>query len=456
MTMRTISTILATLLLVATGVEMQGKTVEIKASALKSTQPLAVQINLVSQKMAWSDTLIINFDQCGTFVIDRDVVTHCHTVMKGVDADKTIVEVQDGKDSHGKSVLKDDNVFGFKGSKAHRISVNIHDLTIKMGDQGGTWWNGDERFLIKCIQAKPVTMHNVKTYLHDQEITNVDMRTCSDVTITDCYFENYNNGPTGGCLWMRGPLNGLTVKNNVFRKHGNDEIIAIFEANLYTGTIVKENINITNNKFYYAKPDKKTATVQNDVLMTLINVQEKNENYVHRNIHFDNNTFELSAPVKSVMAFSYSGKTTSQDVTFSGNTIINRNGAGIDGGEKMDVTVEDKANGNNTVTFSGNKFQGECKSTYSGGSNSHFCLLMRRGNAIFNNNVVTDKYGVTLIYGYEPGGTVTMRNNQCSNLDKLAKVGGGDNIQSFTIIAENNVLSGDTRIACSHLKKCEL
>jgi len=435
---------------------LQARTVEVKVSELNSSESIAKQITNIAKSLRLSDSIIIDFDQPGTFAIDREVVTNCNTEIKGLGTSKTILEIHDGKDTKGNSLLKDDNIFGFKGSRTSScVSVNIHDLSIKLGNESGTWWDGKERFLIKCIQAQPVVIRNVDTYLHDQKITNVDLRTCSDVTIEDCYFENYNNGPTGGCLWVRGPVSNMTIKNNVFRKHGNDEVLAIYEANLYRGTINKENINVTNNEFYYVKPNNKIKDVINEAFITLFTVQEKKEKYVHRHVHFDNNKIEISAPMKTIMSFNFEAQTTLEDVTFSNNSITNHSGAGLEASEKTDIVVRD-INDGNVVTISNNQIKGECKATYEkGGSDSHFCLLVKGGKAEFLNNMVTDKYGTTLIYGYEPGGTAILRDNKCSGLSMLAKVAGGEDIKQFTLIAENNIFSGSPRIYSANLERCD-
>ena len=165
----------------------------------------------------------------------------------------------------------DDSVIKISGSEATPVSVTISDVVIsydsanscKPVDAKGTICKDvssldNELYLIKCYYVKGFTMTNVKTELEDLKATNLDFRDCADVDIHDCAFVNYNRCTTGGCLWMQGNVENVSVHDNVFRKHGNDELLAVWNNGKKTNMeytedqfVTMRGINFSHNKIYY-------------------------------------------------------------------------------------------------------------------------------------------------------------------------------------------------------------
>ena len=195
--------------------------------------------------------------------------------------------------------LDDDSVIKISGSEEIPVSVTISDLVIsydKCGsheplDKDGKEYSGTnldfdnkELYLIKCYYVKGFTMTNVKTELEDLKATNLDFRDCADVDIHDCTFVNYNRCTTGGCLWMQGNVENVSVHDNVFRKHGNDELLAVWNNGKKTNMeytedqfVTMRGINFSHNKIYYRVhgdvPNKDWVDLCN-VLLTVSTNQE--------------------------------------------------------------------------------------------------------------------------------------------------------------------------------------
>ena len=166
----------------------------------------------------------------------------------------------------------DDSVIKISGSEEIPVSVTISDLVIsydKCGsheplDKDGKEYSdtnlvfdNKELYLIKCYYVKGFTMTNVKTELEDLKATNLDFRDCADVDIHGCTFVNYNRSTTGGCLWMQGNVENVSVHDNVFRKHGNDELLAVWNNGKKTNMeytedqfVTMRGINFSHNKIY--------------------------------------------------------------------------------------------------------------------------------------------------------------------------------------------------------------
>ncbi len=431
------------------------RTHEVKVSSISGS--LYTQIYNIGKQMKPTDTLVLNFDKKRTFVLDGGLDLYCNVIMKGADAKKTIVEIQNEK---GK--MRDDSFFGFKGTKQTPISVDVHNITVRLANHNDIWWKGIKqadqfrRYLFKFYHAKSVKFNNVHTLLSNAVITNLDMRSCCNITVTGCTFQNYNNNAAGGCLWLRGATHDVNITGNKFYKYGNDEVLAIFGTENTSGEIVKRDINITGNEFYYGWSNRSKNELFNDLLCTVITDPTPGARYVLENLHIDGNRFVIDDPCKSLMAYLIQTATTTSNVSFSNNEIINKNGCSGSGFQMNDVSLRDIHSGNQVViALDGNNIREQCQITHDDGSCSHAFLMVKNCAATLQNNVFDGSGNTMFIYGYEPGGSVTLIGNNCTGLEKLASISGGDNIGDFSLIASDNTFQGDTRIYSRNLKKCE-
>lgn len=125
--------------------------------------------------------------------------------------------------------------------------------------------------VVKIYFGSEVVFLNVKSTAENGKLVNLDLRTCDNVTITQCEFTNDNGvmaDNTEGCIIMiRGNMNNINVVNNTFNKYGNDEIIGFFGSaapesgydaavpSERKSIILRRNIRVTGNTFRYRRPE---------------------------------------------------------------------------------------------------------------------------------------------------------------------------------------------------------
>ena len=162
-----------------------------------------------------NDTVVLNFGK-GEFTINGTVEFKCSAIIKGAGRDQTTIILDNGKDSKGFKAFTDDTFFMFHGSINQPIFVSITDLTFRLKEHKGIWWNESDlsaaKLAVKIYHANRVDIHHVDSYMSNAVITNYDMRVCSNVTVEDCIISNYNNCSAGGNLWVRGEQHNI---NNI-------------------------------------------------------------------------------------------------------------------------------------------------------------------------------------------------------------------------------------------------
>jgi len=431
--------------LVAVSFAASARYVEMKLSQTRGN--IAVQINSQMKRLSRTDTLILNFDKPGTYTIDRTIETTCNTEMKGVDVATTILEVVKGKDANGKSVSQDDCIFGFKGKETKKIWVKVHDLTVKMAAHDQQEWNDHERHLFKFYHAKKVDFTNVNSYIDNCKMTSLDMRVCSNIDVSNCIFQNYNNSTIGGCVWLRGDTENVFVHDNIFRKYGKDEILAFWSLENSKTTVQRKNIHVTNNKITYGYNGKDKQDITNGLIISVWGGEGAPCHL--EDIGIDNNTIETNDNMHCIMMINTAEKTTHKGLSISNNTITI--GKGFTGKlERFDlIRVFDQSTNPSVINICGNTV------TVAKGNGEPFnFILMRGGNVNFSNNTVTDGQGSFLIRSCQYPGTVTLTGNNYSGLAYLAKFGECEQVSDFTLTAQNNTFSGNTSICALRIAKC--
>lgn len=336
------------------------------------------------------DTIIIKLDYEGEFTLPNSLVFNKQNVIIYGKSEKTKLILDEGFE------FVDDCIIGVLGDKTRpvneddndegKVSVDIHDLTIecKFDPRDCNFTKDNQKpfangfYAVKIYNASSVSMKSVKIHLEDFPGTNVDIRRGKNITISDCELINYNRQKIGGGLWLRGDLQHVNINHNIIRKYGNDEALAIWSVNNYTGTtdgateLRKEHIYITGNEFHneivpyiptaeqgigrggeYSRKTSEADTSigvdtgiigdwdgANDRFLTFFTNQDDNRvkdddgittfsktpiNHVVNDVHIDGNDFYMDAPVKVAATFSFDTFTDYHNVSFNDNKVIYSN-----------------------------------------------------------------------------------------------------------------------------------
>ena len=458
-----------------TALSGHARTVNIDVDAIRGD--ITKALRSTCEKVAISDTVVMNFGK-GTYTINGTIQCRCHTVIKGLGKDKTTIILNKGNDSGGFKAFLDDVFFKVTGRPNYPVSLKINDLTIRLKEHKGIWWQGEARYAVKVYHADGVDIHDVDSYMDNAIITNYDFHVCSNVKITDCVISNFNNCIDGGNLWFRGELHNIVVKRNKFYKYGNDELLAVFDRvvenynNGYVrGKATRSNIFIEDNEFYYGgydKSDKNTSkSAISHMIVSLFTEQHKsNDRCTTRNFHVRNNKFYINDVCTRCMYINFNPADVHENITIENNEIYNAKLKGNDPYYRQDIEVNDLSSSNDTIRIVNNTVRNKDLVLTEYGTQGYSFLLMQggnvelRGNKILNELTVDPKTGkdtgVQLIWCGADGGSVTMRDNVCKGLKFIATVGAGNGTRKFTLNAENNHFEGDTRIYCHKIEDLDL
>ena len=450
----------------------QARVINIDVSRIKGD--LTQELRAIGDRVAISDTIVLDFGK-GTYTIDGTIQYRCNAIIRGQGCDKTTLIFDNGHDRSGFKAFKDDSFINILGRKDHTISASISDMSFRLKDHKGIWWHDSERFAIKIYHASRVDIHHVDSYMANANITNFDLRVCSNVSVTDCNITNFNNSRTGGCLWLRGEMHDIKVKGNKFYKYGNDETLAVFDRlvdntrNYIRGKATRTDIFIEGNEFYYGgyEGKDKDDSAFNEMMVSLITDHKKSgDPCVTRNFHLDGNTFYVNDKCTRCIYVSFDPADIHSGIYVNGNTIIN-SALNKDGKYyRQDIEVNDLSHGQDTIYITNNTVKNSNPVMNKYDSNGYSFLLMPGGNVCLDGNrivstVKTDRstgksIGVQLVWAGASGGIVTMRNNVFKGLKYISTVGAGSGTPSFTLNATNNYFSGDTRIYCDKISQLNL
>lgn len=437
----------------------QAHKVEMKIS--QCSTPLAVNINNVSRNLSQNDTLILNFDKKGKYYIDRTVRVKCNFEMKGLGKDKIKIILTEGLDNNGKRMFVNDCYFFLDYPKnGNRGEVSIHDVSVEMERHKNIWWPNREMHLFKICNANKVTIQNTKTSVHNAFITNFDLRSCSNVTVESNEIINYNNCVGGGCLWMRDNQRNVEVKNNVFRKYGTDEVIAIWGTER-NGSYVIENVEVSGNTIYYGNYNNSSMEWIPGMLISLYHCRDKwvdKSRFMISNVSINNNDITLDFPVKFVMMVKFDDLATTSGISLTNNKIYKSSRCV----ESMtsaitDFKIEDRSSNNSTITISGNESRSKYIDLDKHGMNSSIFISAEQGKIIVNDNNLDYENGLRFYYITDKGSEISMKGNYAKGLYKLATVSSDKGIvEEVKINAYDNVFIGDTRLYFKNVKKGDL
>ncbi len=450
----------------------QARTININVKDTRSD--LTRQLREECGRINRNDTVVINFGE-GEYIVSGTIRIQCHAVIKGKGSGKTTIWLDKGSDKGGFKSFIDDTYFRITGTAKNPISVSISDVTLRLKEHKGLWWEDEIRHAVKIYHANRVNIYNTESYMENAVITNFDLRVCSNVTIANNIISNYNNCNDGGGLWIRGEMHNINVKGNKFYKYGKDETLGIYDrvvdvTNGYVrGTARRTDIFVEDNEFYYGGYNGKDKDPEANcgMLFTLMTDHKLSKDQcTTRNFHLRNNKFFINDVTTRCMYIGFDPADYHKDIYIENNQIIN----GDIGREyryyHKDIEVHDLSSCGDTIHINGNTVINR-NLVLTDHDDSGYMFLQTRGgivsvlgNHLLNEVTVNPKnrkpYGMRLIWCQYEGGNVTLRDNVCKGLESVAYVGGGEGTDLFTLNASNNVFEGDTRIYSHKIKKMNL
>ena len=156
-------------------------TQEIRVSQLSGE--LTTNLRNILKSASPTDRVIIHFDKKGTYTLNGTIECLCSVEIKGLGQKKTTILLNNGSDQNGFKAFTDDTFIKCAGTPERPITVNIHDIAIRLKKHEGIWWENSARIGVKIYHASRVNIERVDSYADNAVFTNFDLRVCSNITI---------------------------------------------------------------------------------------------------------------------------------------------------------------------------------------------------------------------------------------------------------------------------------
>ena len=443
--------------------------VNVSALSGELTQALRTQVSGLS----YNDTIYINFDRLGCDTIRGTITMRCNVVMTGLGRCKSTVVLDNGIDQPEFTAFYDDAFFVLRGTPTQNIFVSITNMTFKLKDHTGIWWESAAKHAVKIYHSNHATINNVDSYLQNAVCTNFDLRVCSNVSVTNCNIVNYNNCDDGGCLWFRGNMQNITVADNRFYKYGKDETLAFYsrlidihaDSAIY-GNVVHNNITVSNNDFHYGYDGDDKNFLFNDVQFTLMSGDINQYSCSTNNVLVTHNRFYNRDLTTRTIYIGINPSDSFSNIQFDNNTFVENYIGSVARYYRNEIEVNNQSSQNDTIYFKNNIFRNDNPVVNPSNDTGDAYFLIRGGklcldgntmlNTVTTDTAATDDIGPTLVWCGAQGGDVTLRNNLCRNLKVLARISAGGGIRKFKMTASNNSFHGDTRLYCNAIDTLDL
>lgn len=456
------------LMVTCTCTTVQANNATFNVSSLPKNTDLATALNAKFGNLRYKDTAIINFDKPGTYTIDGVVLLKCNVVMTGLGADKTVLVLN--KDDR-KPLKGADAFLAFIGKLGQPITVSISDLSIKLKEHDGIWWEKSRFHAVKIYHASKIDINRVNSYMSNAVITNYDLRVCSNVTVENCIISNYNNCKAGGNLWLRGEMHNINIRNNKIYKYGNDEAVAFFSRTVDAikdtrGNIKRTNIKVNDNEFYYQHDDKLIDGLFNGMIFSVITSENDVSNSCDmKGFELARNKFVINDLCKRIIYLQFTAVDKHHDFVIRDNEFISNNVNSNEKFYRMDIDVWDESKQQDTIVVSNNTMTNSypIMNPYSG--TGYTFLLIRGGNVLLEGNKVNNRittspdgkeYGINLLWSGKEGASFTLRNNVCKGLARIITLESGGGIGRVSLNAFNNYFQGRTSIYCKKIERLDL
>lgn len=351
-------------------------------------------------------------------------------------------------------------------SKGGRVVLKNLKLTISDLDSIDS-----EKIMLKFVKRSGVEIQNVIVSHSLNKMTNIDMRDCSDVDISNCKFITYNclskdcqnKNPdeyhgVGGCLWIRGESKNFNIRGNKFYKAGNDECMAIWNMSAENVCNI-QNISIKENEIQYGGIGEPCT---NDVLIAFYSLNSADNRVNFKDIEFCDNKIVLNDYCSRVIKFSKSSFDNIERVKFQNNKILHDYETNVPkhnyvsdfyliNREYSEVLT---AVSDMPIEISNNIIQ--ASEILQGGGNGHTVLECYGGKILFENNVVDgtafrisnpaswqNNRGWLLMMMNSGNGDYEINNNRFSGLGMQTSTPG--NIDNIKLTVRNNYFDGNIK-----------
>lgn len=451
---------------------IQARTILVNPDLAKGN--LTQRLRQVGETANYNDTVVLEFGK-GTYTIEGSVIFHSHLVIKGKGEQQTTVIFDKGNDKAGFKAFTDDCFIDVFGTLAHPLSASISDISFRVKDHKGIWWDEKSNYLFKIRHCNSVNITRVKSYNYNASLTNFDLHVCSNVNITDCDITNYNNSHNGGCLWLRGEMHNVNIKRNRITKYGKDEAVAIFDRlvdnskKYIRGKASRTDIFIEDNEFYYGWDARdKTKYPLCDMIVSLFTDQRSSEDRcMTSNFHLRGNKFIINDICTRCIYIGFDPADDHRDIYIENNEIVHNPLSSNDPFYYSDIEIHDQSASTDVIHINGNTLRNDYALLNKFGTTGFAVVVMRGGHVTMAdntivNNVTSDPktgkaYGIELVWCKSDGNSdVTLTGNVCKGLDCIAHVGAWDLADKYSISANNNYFTGNTRINCESIKRLDL
>ena len=165
------------------------RTITIQADGVKKN--LTQYLRQVGETCNRNDSVVLIFGS-GSYTIDGSIVFKSHLTIKGEGAQRSTVFFDKGNDRPGFKAFTADCFIDVFGTPAQQLSLSISDISFRVKEHKGIWWDEKSNYLFKIRHCNSVNIHHIKSYNYNASLTNFDLQVCSNVNITDCDITNYN------------------------------------------------------------------------------------------------------------------------------------------------------------------------------------------------------------------------------------------------------------------------
>lgn len=442
--------LLSALLCAVCSLSSGARVIEIRSSRCGTPVSQGILARLAEEKPTERDTVVLFFDQKGDIVLNRTIETRCHTEIKGLGEKKTRVLAREELRPDGSTTLGDDCFIAVKGRRRGRLAVNIHDINISLAKHKGLLWErSTEKLLIKIYDADKVNVTHFTSHCDNAVCTNLDLRGCSNVEVSECTFENYNNCRISGCLWMRGAMDNVKVHDCKFYKHGNDEILAFWEDPNHGKTNNQlSNIEVRDNEFYYVNAGG-VEDMPIDIMFNLGGT-ESDRPYTVKNLRFIDNSITLDAPAHTVIGMDYNKNGKGQGIEVSGNTITSTAKRHTDqpGSFQFDFDIRlPYLDMEHPIVITGNHIVSEAHASNQWSECSGYVLNHHGGYIEFTDNEVTSSTQLNFEKAMVRQGVIKVEGNTFEGLAGLASI---SELDSYKLEATGNRIDGKSSSIYSH------
>ena len=460
-------------LVVLTALSTQARTITIEVSRIRGDLPM--ELRQLCSTANYNDTVIFNFGK-GTYTIDATIDCKCNVIIKGKGRKQSKIVFNHGHTRNGMKAYTSDAFIKIHGTPSHTISVDISDISFDIKEHDGIWWENAERYAVKIYHANHVNVHDVDSYLENAYITNFDLRVCSNVTFVNNTITNYNNCETGGCLWLRGEMHNITIKNNKFYKYGKDETLAFFGTVLdsstgnVTGFVTRTNILVEGNEFYYGGYKRKDKDPDANCSMVFSFFSEEDENEgqscTTRNLTLRDNQFHISDVATRSIYLGFNRADRHDNILIERNQITNSAVGREYRYYHQDIEVHDASSSNDTIIILNNAVKNNNAVIDPYGSSAyafmrvHGGIYLAQGNKVVNQATVNPTNGkaagIRAVWCGAEGGDITLRDNVFKGLYYIGYFSSSKGCEHAKFNAQNNYFSGDTRIYCNNIKRFDI